>query len=62
MGTGERDSGNRIMGPGEPGNGIEETGPGEWGTGEQNPGRGDLAKESNEDCLLKNYQIIENQK
>ena len=50
------------MGPGEPGNGIEETGPGEWGTGEQNPGRGDLVKESNEDCLLKNYQIIENQK
>ena len=60
MGTGERDSGNRIMGPGEPGNGIEETEPGEWGTGERNPGRGDLAKESNEDCLLKNYQIIEN--
>ena len=50
------------MGPGEPGNGIEETGPGEWGTGEQNLGRGDLVKESNEDCLLKNYQIIENQK
>ena len=60
MGTREWYSGNRGMGPGEPGNGTEETGPREWGTGEQKSGRGDLAKESNEYCLLKNYQIIEN--
>ena len=31
------------------------TGPGEWGTG-----KGDLGKESNDYCLLKNYQIIKN--
>ena len=50
QGTGEQDPGNWGMGPGEPGNGTEEMG----------PGRGDLGKESNEYCLLMNYQIIKN--
>ena len=60
--TGERDLGNGGTGPGEPGNGTEGMGTGEWGTGEQNPGRGDLVKESNKYCIIKNYQIIENPK
>ena len=67
-GPGERDTGNGGTGPGEAGNETAVTGPREQDpgngekTGEQKPGRGDLGKESNEYCLLKNYQIIEIQK
>ena len=55
MGHEEPENGTRETGEWERENGTKGTGPGEWGTG-----KGDLGKESNDYCLLKNYQIIKN--
>ena len=55
MGHEEPENGTRETGEWDQENGTKGTGPGEWGTG-----KGDLGKESNDYCLLKNYQIIKN--
>ena len=57
MGHEEPDDGTRETRERDRENGTKGTGPGEWGTG-----RGDLGKESNKYCIMKNYQIIENLK